>query len=97
MKRVSGIFYSLITFSFIASFGSYYWIARYLFEAGNPQRDELITGFMMVATLSSPLYVGVALMALFGYRKLERNEITLAIAPTLLILIGFGILVLLRF
>lgn len=71
MGRNKSAIYVLFTLAYVALLGSYYWVVLYFYEQNNPQRDELVTGFMMTAFLSSPIWIGLA-----AFSFLHRSEMS---------------------
>jgi len=81
----------LLTFSaYLCVVGTYYWAIKYFIETANLQRDEFITGFMMVGSLSSPIWVGCAIVALIHFKKMKQKDFVFSFLPSLLILAAFS-------
>jgi hypothetical protein len=84
-KIVEKIYWALAFLSIIVLWGSYYWELRYLLEADNPGRNELIEGSGLVLVYSWPIWVGLPMLALIKYETFSKTKIALSFLPIVLV------------
>jgi len=77
------IFYFLLMLAYISTISVGYSLIKYFIGIVNSLRHEYLIGAVMVIYFTSPICLGLSLMALFRKGKLSKLEFISALLPTL--------------